>query len=331
MNNNELSAVIEQLSEFQIEQIRKMAESFLNLNEELSNTKPTNCPCCKSVTARFIKKGFSGRKQRYQCKECGKKFTYDIGKFTSFSQQSDERWAIFIEDTFNLQTLDYCAKHLDVCHATAFNMRQKLMGFLEDAMKQTPILDGMIEADETYVQNGKKGICVSDRKPRKHGESATKRGLSREQVCICVAADRDGNMIATCVNSGKPSAENIKNAIGNKIADGAVFQCDGEKAYNKMIEEKNCTKVILHSHEDYNKVYHLNTVNGLHSRLKDLLKHFRGVSTKYLNRYLAMFTAMQMAARSEKQDISDFIRSLLFDVYDFLPIRCLMTERLLTV
>lgn len=32
--------------------------------------------------------------------------------------------------------------------------------------------------------------------------------------------------------------------------------------YNKLVEEKKCVKVVLNSHTDYNKVYHLNTVNS---------------------------------------------------------------------
>lgn len=331
MGKNELLSVIDQLSEFQIGQLSKMANRFLAVNTELSDTTPKVCPCCKSQTARFIRRGFSGRKQRYQCKECGKKFTFDTGKLTAFSHQDDAKWVVFIEDTLALKTLDACAEHIGVCHATAFNMRQKLMGFLEDAAKQAQILDGMVEADETYIQKGRKGSLITDRKPRKHGEKASMRGLSNELACICVATDREGNLVANCVNSGKPSSDEIKKAIGDRIAENVVFQCDGEKAYNKLIEEKSGTKVVLHSHKDYNKVYHLNTVNGLHSRMKDWLAHFRGVSTKYLNRYLAMFAAMQQAARKSDMCPVDYIRTLLDGIIDFLPIRCLRTERLLVI
>lgn len=331
MTNNELHSVIDELSEYQIDQIRKIAESYLAMNSELSDTTPKSCPCCKSRTSRFIKKGFSGRKQRYLCKECGRKFTFDTGKVTAFSHQSEEKWFTFLEDTFALKTLDACAEHIGVCHTTAFFMRQKLLSFLEDAVNQTQLLDGMIEADETYIPKGRKGCLLTDRKPRKHGEKAAKRGLSNELACICAAADREGNIVVHCVNSGKPSSEEIKEAIGDRIAEGSVFQCDGEKAYNSLIVEKNCTKIVLNSHKDYNKVYHLNTVNSLHSRLKDVLKHFRGVSTKYLNRYLAFFSVMQLAAQRKDMRSIDYVRILLDDVVDFLPIRCLRSERLLAI
>lgn len=331
MVRNELVAMIEQLGEYQVEQIRKMAEGFLSLNEELNDTTPKSCPCCKSTTARFIKKGFSGRKQRYQCVTCKKKFTYDTGKLTAYSHQSADKWALFIEDTLSMKTLDQCAEDISVSHVTSFYMRQKLLAFLEESTKQGNLLDGMIEADETYIRESQKGIRVTTRKPRNHGESAEKRGLSNELMCVCVAADRNGNVTARCVNRAKPSSNNIEDAIGARIAEGCVFQCDGATAYNKLVEAKHCTKVVLSSHSDYNKVYHLNTVNGLHSRLKDMMKHFNGVSTKYLNRYIAMFVALEQAGRSIFRSVVDSVRMMLTQVSAVLPIRTLRREGLLAI
>ena len=86
-------------------------------------------------------------------------------------------------------------------------------------------------------------------------------------MCTCVAADRDNNVVAGCVNRAKPSAENIEDAIGNRIAENSIFQCNGATTYNKLVEKKHCVKVVLNSHTDYNKVYQLNTVNSLHSKL----------------------------------------------------------------
>ena len=192
-------------------------------------------------------------------------------------------------------------------------------------------LTGLIEADETYVPEGSKGIHKTGRKPRKHGEPATKRGLSHGQMCICVATGRDGNVVAKCVNRAKPSSENIKAAIGDSIAEKSVFQCDGATAYNQLVAEKNCTQVVLKSYSVYNKVYYLNTVNSLHSRLKDMLKHFNGVSTKYLNRYLAMFVAIEQSARSLFHPVVDTVRAMIAQVNTTRTIQVLRTEGLLTI
>lgn len=329
MARNELITILGNLDEQQISQLQEHAEKFLQINTELNDTMPDVCPCCKSMNTRFVKKGFSHRKQRYQCKKCGKRFTYDVGRITSFSHQPVASWATFISDTISLKSLDDSASHIGVCHTTAFYMRQKLLAFLEDTMKEGVVLDGMIEADETYVQESQKGIPVTDRKPRKHGESASKRGLSSEKMCICVATDREGNLTACCVNRAKPSSEDIENAIGNSIAEGSVFQCDGATAYNQLIAEKKCIQVVLNSHADYNKVYHLNTVNGLHSRLKEIFKKYRSVSSKYLNRYLAMFVATEQL--SERSSAVERIRLALTRTDSVHTIKQLLNQGLLAI
>ena len=52
-------------------------------------------------------------------------------------------------------------------------MRHKLLSFLEEALKEGELLEGIVEADEAYVLESQKGIPETTRKPRKHGESAT--------------------------------------------------------------------------------------------------------------------------------------------------------------
>ena len=53
-----------------------------------------------------------------------------------------------------------------------------------------------------------------------------------------------------------------------------------------------CKKVELKGHDSYDQVYHLNTVNNQHSRIKEMFRQFRGVASKYLNRYLALFATI---------------------------------------
>jgi len=53
-------------------------------------------------------------------------------------------------------------------------------------------LRGIVEADETFVLSTRKGERNLDRKARRRGGKASKRGLSHEQVPVLVAADRSG-------------------------------------------------------------------------------------------------------------------------------------------
>ena len=77
------------------------------------------------------------------------------------------------------------------------------------------------------------------------------------------------------------------------------------------------------------KAYHLNTVNGLHSRLKAMLYRYRGVSSKYLNRYLALFTTLEQAGRSVFHPEIDSVRQMIAKVNAVRHIRKLSTEAVL--
>ena len=59
-----------------------------------------------------------------------------------------------------------------------------------------PKLKGIVEVDETYVLESRKGERNLDRKARRRGGKASKRGLSDEQVPILFAVDRSGT--TTC-------------------------------------------------------------------------------------------------------------------------------------
>lgn len=330
MNENNLLRSVASLNETQRSKLFALLESFLSLNAELSNTSPEVCPKCGSAEGKFIRKGYAGRKQRYLCKDCGKKFTEDSGTLTAWSHQSRENWVVVIEDTLSFSPLTDTEKRIGVSHRTAFSLRHKFLSALKDLFSEEEALDGLIEADETYLLECQKGIKVNHRKPRKHGEGASLRGLSQEQICVCVATDRDGHVAAQSVNCSKASGQNIVKAIGDRIAEESFLLCDGANSYNALAEVRHCKKMELIGHESYDKVHHLNTVNSLHSRLKSVMRKYRGVSTKYLNRYLNLFCLVESRKNLSAEDISTDLRRKLRSSLCFTPIRSLNTLDLLS-
>ncbi len=50
-------------------------------------------------------------------------------------------------------------------------------------------------------------------------------------------------------------------------------------------------------------VYHLQHINALHSNFKRWLMPFNGVSTKYINNYLAWFKFLQLSKKNKKVDL----------------------------
>ena len=59
------------------------------------------------------------------------------------------------------------------------------------------VASGEIELDEKYLLNSHKGEKIDNLKPRKRGGSASKRGLSSEQICLPIAVQRNGKYSST--------------------------------------------------------------------------------------------------------------------------------------
>ena len=53
---------------------------------------------------------------------------------------------------------------------------------------------------------------------------------------------------------------------------------------------------------EYTEVLHLNTVNNRHSGFKNLYRFYRGVSSEYLNRYLALYLFMRRFIGMDNQE-----------------------------
>ena len=119
--------------------------------------------------------------RRYQCKDCGRTFN---ALFVA------ERWLSFGASLAKGETVKASAARCDVAVSTAFRWRQ----FLAAARSDSEVLKGIVEAP--YVLESRKGARGLGRKARRRGGKAKKRGLSREQVPVLMAADRSGTTVS---------------------------------------------------------------------------------------------------------------------------------------
>src|SRR3954451_15319232 len=182
--------------------------------------------------------------------------------------------------------------------STAFRWRYRFL----TAPAASPILTGIVEADETFVllsykgsraweraEQGLPGDEAPDREARGRGGKATKRGLSHEQVPILVAADRSGAVVSAVLPVD--SADAIKAVLDPVLSKDALLVTDGGTAL------ACCATGMKISHEALNQSagervrgeLHIQTVNSLHERIKPFLRARRGVATKYLDNYLRWF------------------------------------------
>lgn len=284
-----LLGYIKALCDADIERITSFVLGIVSANQQLPG-RP-HCPHCKD--SNVIKYGHTKEKQRFFCHGCGKTFLYSTNTLMYNSHFSRSVWSDFIRDTLKGKTLDGSAEKLGFSHQTAFNMRHKVLMALQCMLEETPVrLSGTAELDETFVLDCYKGKPVPEeagRGARKHGATATKRGISGEYVAICTGIQRDGAAVAETVNRAKPSGRELCQVFGTHIAEGTLVLTDGLRSYKKLEVATGCTVVNI-NHEKGRGLFNLNTVNSLHSFIKDLYAHYRGVATKYINRYNALFS-----------------------------------------
>ena len=89
------------------------------------------------------------------------------------------------------------------------------------------VLKGIVEADETYVLESRKGGRGLGRKARRRGGKAKKRGLSREQVPVLMAADRSGTTVSAVLPRVDVAA--LTAALDPVVAKDALLVSDGHR------------------------------------------------------------------------------------------------------
>ena len=157
---------------------------------ELGVDEARRCPHCASEGA--VSRGMARGLRRYQCKGCGRTFNALSGTPLS-GLHHKERWLSFGASLAKGETVKASAARCDVAVSTAFRWRHR---FLAAARSDSEVLKGIVEADETYVLESRKGARGLGRKARRQGGKAKKRGLSREQVPVLMAADRSGTTVS---------------------------------------------------------------------------------------------------------------------------------------
>src|SRR4051794_23146489 len=255
------------------------------------------CPHCGA--ARLQRWGRASGLRRYRCQACRKTFNALTG--TSLARLRKKAcWLRYGEALAAGMTLAKAAAHCGVHLTTSFRWRHR---FLRAPAAAREALGGVVEADETFFRRSEKGsrrwrraAGPLERRPRRRGERASKRGLSAEQVPALIARDRAGHT-ADAVLPGL-GADAIAAALGPVVAGDAVLCSDGAKAYAAFAAESG-----LH-HEPVNLAagvrvrdgaFHIQNVNAYHGRLKGWMGRFNGVATRYLPNYLGWRRTLERA------------------------------------
>ena len=242
-----------------------------------------HCPACAAT--HFHRHGHAHGLQRYRCVPCGKTFNALTGTPLAHLRYK-ARWLAYADCLLNSCSVRKAASEVNIHRNTSFRWRHR---FLALAKTDRPrCLHGIAEADEMYVLESQKGSRHLTRPARKRGGAARQRGISNEQVCILVARDRTGQTVDFVTGLGQLTKAKLHACLPAVIDRDILLVSDGHPAYPVFAKEMGIlhAPVNLRAGIRVRGTVHVQNVNAYHSRLREWLRAFHGVATRYLPNYL---------------------------------------------
>jgi transposase-like protein len=252
------------------------------------SVKP-NCPHCGGE--HVVRNGVAHDLQRYKCRDCRKSFNALTG--TPLAQlRMKGKWLGQTAVLRDGVTITEAAETLGVARSTAFRWRHRFLALPKTIQAKSFV--GIAETDETYFLQSFKGLRKGlTRQARKRGGSAAKRGTSKEQIPVLVTRDRAGSTADAILPADDKAS--VVAALGPLLPKDIILCSDGSStlaaaakalgAAHRPIKLSAGIRVVA-------GVYHVQNVNAYDSRLKDWIRRFHGVATRYLDSYLGWFRAI---------------------------------------
>ncbi|MGL4361765.1 MAG: IS1595 family transposase [Cellulosilyticaceae bacterium] len=290
-----------------------------NINTEFKENRFKSgqvCIHCGSLCV--VKNGKLNNKQRYKCKDCKKHFNDLTLSSLSCTKLPLEKWLEYAKCMLLGLSIRKSAAVIEVSVKTSFYMRHKILDCLREYMGIGEV-KGIIEMDETFQAlsfkgNHKKSGFKMPRPSRCRGGEVKTRGISHEQVCIATALDRNNNIILEPVCTGRISHKDLERLFEGRIQEGSILCTDSHKSYIQFAKDFSLDHKQIKRGRHKEGIYHINHLNSLHSLFKGWIRHFKGVSTKFLINYLYWFKWLQ-----KFHDEKDIIRGKNILVHSAVP------------
>lgn len=257
------------------------------------------CPFCGGP--HIIRSGhYPNGMQKYKCYECDRAFNIYKDTFLECSKNNLITWIKYFIIMNENEELRDCTRYAGVCLKIGFYMRHKILNAMENTIKDIK-LSGITEIDEksmniSFSGNHKiqdeKSILL--RKPYKRGRKSTKHKIETnftDNILICTAVDRSNHIFISVGKVGTTmlSSEEVKIIYKPHLENVTCICSDKCPSYRLLATNLN---VELHAFKTDSKekrgIYHINHVNYIHKAITDYFHLHHGISSKYLNEYLAL-------------------------------------------
>ena len=219
------------------------------------------CPLCGCIEVVRKKEDGVGRVGRWHCSACKASFKETHGTVFHGTKIPLQKWFLAISLILNAKkglSSYQLQRDLDLNQKTAWYILTRIRA--EMSKKGGSLLQGIIEADETYIGG----------KPRKENKredrEPAKRGRGTDKTPVIGAVERGGKVVAQVAENltGRTILEFIKRAV--KIEDSELMT-DEFHAYNAIGREMK-HQIVNHQERFVDGDVHTNTIEGFWSLLK---------------------------------------------------------------
>ena len=173
MNNIQfanLQSTLEELTFVQLKRLRQHIEDMISSNhagKAIAVHEEGVAECAHCGSHEFTKYGTTARgQQRYMCKVCSRTFNSLTGTPLSGMKKQD-KWHQYSEGMWFTAKIREAASELGINVKTAWRWRHQLLS--KPRQSKPSELHGIIEADETFINESFKGKRQLDRPARKRG------------------------------------------------------------------------------------------------------------------------------------------------------------------
>lgn len=313
---NDLPLVFQRelLGELLLEQ--ELQGKILEEAQESVSAKRKKKPCPHCSSTKVYKRGKQRGVQMYRCNDCNKWYSETTGT-PLYDIKLKNKWQSYLNCMEKGMPIKKIAKELDICIQTSFDWRHKILSSLSQFTPTT--LSGEVECDELELALSLKGTKNIDRKPRKRGTDF-KRNQGKgivTTVQVVTAVERNGDKYLKAVETKRLSKKDIEDVFDGKLEENTILITDKHHSYKAFANDNPKIKhkrLLAKKHvDDKDKSIHLQKVNNTHKQVRDFLKPFNGVSSKYLQNYLNWYAYMDKIRDNKTMLKQWFITMLLSD------------------